>query len=133
MNQKKDSRGNVRYLWVLVGAYLLYLAYQQAQYLYRWVMGERGIETGNPIVSGVSGAIFAAVGVWVIWREWAAWKYAEAHKDDPETWSDDAQASENPPQLPDETSESDEESEGAEESEENEESDKDDERSGETS
>ena len=125
MDKKKDNRGNVRYLWVLVGAYLLYLAYQQAQLLYRWVMGERGAETGNPWLSGVSGVIFAAVGVWVIWREWAAWKYAEAHKDDPETWSDEAQASENPPQLPDETSESDEESESETESGE--------ERSGETS
>ena len=98
MDKKKpsrDERGNVRYLWVLVGAYLLYLAYQQAQLLWR---GE-ATKTTEVAVCVVSGLVFAGVGAWVIFREWQAWRYAQAHKDDPETWgetSEDADASELP-------------------------------------
>ena len=90
----KDERGNVRYLWVLVGAYLLYLAYQQAQLLWR---GEATKTMAAVCV--VSGLVFVGVGAWVIFREWQAWRYAQAHKDDPETWgemSEDADASELP-------------------------------------
>ncbi len=93
MDKKKpsrDERGNVRYLWVLVGAYLLYLAYQQAQLLWR---GEAAGATESAILI-VSGLVFAGVGAWVIFREWQAWRYAQAHKDDPETWGDNADASE---------------------------------------
>ena len=90
----KDERGNVRYLWVLVGAYLLYLAWQQLQLLLR---GE-AVNTGDMVLCVVSGAVFAAVGAWVIYREWRAWQYAQAHKDDPETWGD---ASEKNPAYPD--------------------------------
>ena len=80
----KDERGNVRYLWVLVGAYLLYLAWQQLQL---FLQGEV-TKTLDILVCGVSGAVFAAVGAWVIYREWRAWQYAQAHKDDPETWGE---------------------------------------------
>ena len=93
MDKKKpsrDERGNVRYLWVLVGAYLLYLAYQQAQLLWR---GE-ATKTTDVAICVVSGLVFAGVGAWVIFREWQAWRYAQAHKDDPETWGDNADASE---------------------------------------
>ena len=86
MDKKKpsrDERGNVRYLWVLVGAYLLYLAYQQAQLLWR---GEATKTMAAVCV--VSGLVFAGVGAWVIFREWQAWRYAQAHKDDPETWGE---------------------------------------------
>ena len=79
----KDERGNVRYLWVLVGAYLLYLAYQQAQLLWR---GEATKTMAAVCV--VSGLVFVGVGAWVIFREWQAWRYAQAHKDDPETWGE---------------------------------------------
>ena len=91
----KDERGNVRYLWVLVGAYLLYLAWQQAQLLLR---GE-AVKTGDMILCVVSGAVFAAVGAWVIYREWRAWQYAQAHKDDPETWGDASEAYPDAPEL----------------------------------
>ena len=73
-----SERGNVRYLWVLVGGYLLYLAYQQGRLLYEG--------TDQPVICIVSGVLFAAVGAAVLWREWQAWRYAQAHKDDPETW-----------------------------------------------
>lgn len=102
MDKKKpsrDERGNVRYLWVLVGAYLLYLAYQQAQLLWR---GEAA-KTTDVAVCVVSGLVFAGVGAWVIFREWRAWRYAQAHKDDPETWGEASDA-ETPDELP-ETSE----------------------------
>ena len=91
----KDERGNVRYLWVLVGAYLLYLAWQQAQLLLR---GE-AVKTGDMILCVVSGAIFAAVGAWVIYREWRAWQYAQAHKNDPETWGEASEAYPDAPEL----------------------------------
>lgn len=91
----KDERGNVRYLWVLVGAYLLYLAWQQLQLLLR---GE-AVNTGDMILGVVSGAVFAAVGAWVIYREWRAWQYAQAHKDDPETWGDASEAYPDAPEL----------------------------------
>ena len=105
----KDERGNVRYLWVLVGAYLLYLAWQQAQLLLR---GE-AVKTGDMILCVVSGAVFAAVGAWVIYREWQAWQYAQAHKDDPETWRD---ASEAYPDAPESAEPDTDEAEGAGES-----------------
>ena len=97
----KDERGNVRYLWVLVGAYLLYLAWQQAQLLLR---GE-AVKTGDMILCVVSGAVFAAVGAWVIYREWRAWQYAQAHKDDPETWGDASEAYPDAPELDESESE----------------------------
>lgn len=92
MDKKKPSneRGNVRYLWVLVGAYLLYLAYQQTQLLLR---GEV-TKTGDVAICVVSGAAFAGVGAWVIRREWRAWRDAQTHKDDPETSSELAEADE---------------------------------------
>lgn len=80
----KEGRGNVRYLWVLVGAYLLYLAWNQLQL---FLQGEV-TKTGDILICVVSGVVFAAVGAWVIYREWRAWRYAQAHKDDPETWGE---------------------------------------------
>ena len=91
--ERKETveRGNVRYLWVLVGAYLLYLAYGQVQYLLNG-------DTRYPIVSIVSAAVFAGTGGLVLWREWKAYQYARAHKDDPETWNLDAPESAEPPE-----------------------------------
>jgi ABC-type nickel/cobalt efflux system permease component RcnA len=84
MDKKKpsqDGRGNVRYLWVLVGGYLLYLAYQQMLLL---LEGEASKPT-DAAICVVSAIVFALAGAWVIYREWEAWRYAQAHKDDPQT------------------------------------------------
>ena len=64
----------MRPLWTLAGAYLLYLAYQQARLLL-----QGGAETsGEGVLFAVSAVVFAAVGAWVLWREW---KYAHAPDD----------------------------------------------------
>lgn len=67
-----------RPLWILAGAYLLYLAFEQSRLLLR---GEAGTRV-DAVVCVVSAAVFAAMGAWVLWREW---KYAHAPDDSGET------------------------------------------------
>ena len=71
----------MRPLWTLAGAYLLYLAYQQA----RLLLDGRTETRGEAVLCIVSGAVFAAVGAWVLWREW---KYAHAPDDSGEVADD---------------------------------------------
>ena len=80
MEQEKRPRGNVNYVWVLAGGYLVYLAFQLLRGVFKG-------ETDYPAVGIIGGAAFAAFGGWLLWREWKTYKYAMAHKDDPETWS----------------------------------------------
>ncbi len=77
--QKKTGR--VNYIWVLAGGYLWYLA---AKLLGR-------LRTTDSLVLNLAGAaVFLAAGGWLFWREWSAYQYGLAHKDDPATWSDEA-------------------------------------------
>ena len=76
-----QERGNVRYLWIMVGAYLAYLGYQQFQLL---IQGE----STHPVIGVIAGIVFIAVGGMVLWREWDAWRWSQAHKDDPEDGAD---------------------------------------------
>ena len=76
------QRGWVNYFRVLAGGYLLYLAYRLM----------RGIWDGTAeqaALNAVAGVVFAAAGAAVLWREWKAYQYAKAHKDDPDTWTRD--------------------------------------------
>ena len=76
------QRGWVNYFRVLAGGYLLYLAYQLM----------KGIWDGTAetvALNAAAGAVFAAAGAMVLWREWKAYQYAKAHKDDPDSWSQD--------------------------------------------
>ena len=57
-------------MWTLAGAYLLYLAFQQG----RLVAAGETETRGQVVLCIVSAAVFAAVGAWVLWREW---KYAQ--------------------------------------------------------
>ena len=69
------QRGWVNYFRVLAGGYLLYLAYRLM----------RGLWDGtaeNVLLNGAAGAV-------ILWREWKAYQYAKAHKDDPDTWTRD--------------------------------------------
>ncbi|MBQ6986487.1 MAG: hypothetical protein IJQ25_05820 [Oscillibacter sp.] len=75
----------MRPLWTLAGAYLLYLAYQQARLLLQGGAYTRG----EGVLFAVSAVLFAAVGAWVLWREW---KYAHA-PDDSEEVADTAEDS----------------------------------------
>ena len=36
-----------------------------------------------------AGKLFDVAGAMVLWREWKAYQYAKAHKDDPDSWSQD--------------------------------------------
>ena len=80
-NDSQPRRGNVRYLWILVAGYLFYLSYQL-------IAGLFSGGTKYPVLSVLFAAVFAVTGGVVLWREWQAYRYALAHKDDPETWSD---------------------------------------------
>ena len=74
------QRGWVNYFRVLAGGYLLYLAYRLM----------RGIWDGTAeqvALNAAAGVVFAAAGAVVLWREWKAYQYAKAHKDDPDTWT----------------------------------------------
>ena len=89
MAQHDDNkqRGWVNYFRVLAGGYLLYLAYRLM----------RGIWDGTAeqvALNAVAGVLFAAAGAVVLWREWKAYQYAKAHKDDalPENTDTDADA-----------------------------------------
>ena len=68
----------MRPLRTLAGAYLLYLAYQQARL---FLQGETETHA-QAVICVVSGVVFVAAGVWVLWREW---KYAKASGEEPET------------------------------------------------
>lgn len=81
----KQQTGRVNYVWVLAGGYLLYLAFQLVRGV---VIGD----TSLPVVAVLSAAAFAAVGTFLLWREWQAYRFAQAHKDDPSTWNDDLAA-----------------------------------------
>lgn len=85
MVQEKKPRGNVNYVWVLAGGYLVYLAFQLLAGVFKG-------ETDYPAVGILGGAAFAAFGGWLLWREWKTYKFAMDHKDDPETWSDETEA-----------------------------------------
>ena len=76
----------MRPLRTLAGAYLLYLACQQGRLFLRGEANTRG----EAVVCIVSGAVFAAVGVWVLWREW---KYAHAPDDSREVSDDSGKGS----------------------------------------
>ena len=82
MEQEKKPRGNVNYVWVLAGGYLVYLAFQLLRGVFKG-------ETDYPVVGILGGAAFAAFGGWLLWREWSAYQYGAKHKDDPSTWSDE--------------------------------------------
>lgn len=76
------QRGYVNYFRVLAGAYLVYLAYQLLKEIWK------GTAEMVPL-NAIAGAAFAAAGALILRREWRAYQYAKAHKDDPDTWSED--------------------------------------------
>ena len=85
--QNEQQRGNVNYVWVLAGAYLIYLGGRLLYGLYR--DGGDGL---SPWIAVPAALVFAAAGIFLLRREWMAYKYALAHKDDPATWNDELAA-----------------------------------------
>ena len=88
--EKKQS-GKVNYIWVLAGGYLLYLAFKLLVNI---------PDAPNLLVNIGGGGVFLAVGGWLLWHEWRAYQYGLAHKDDPETWSDELEESEEEGEAP---------------------------------
>lgn len=84
---EKKQTGRVNYVWVLAGGYLIYLAVQ--------LLG--GVWTGKsdtPAIGIAGGLAFLIIGGLVILREWRAYQYGKAHIDDPSTWSDEPEETE---------------------------------------
>ena len=77
---EKKRRGSVNYIWVLAACYLLYVAVQLGRRLFSG-------ETDNPALNIGGLVVFTVAGVFLLWREWQAYRYSLAHKDDPDTWN----------------------------------------------
>lgn len=94
----KKPRGSVNYIWVLGGCYLLYTAVQLGRRLFSGQTDSPALNIGGLVVFGVAGTL-------MLWREWRAYRYGLAHKDDPETWSlDDDEEGNDESALPEEAS-----------------------------
>lgn len=76
----KKRRGSVNYIWVLGGCYLLYVAVQLGRRLFSGQTDSPALNLGGLVVFGAAGAL-------MLWREWRAYRYGLAHKDDPDTWT----------------------------------------------
>lgn len=66
MDNRKRYGGKMRPLLALAGGYLLYLAFRQVELVFRGEAETRG----QAVICVASAVLFAAVGVWVLWREW---------------------------------------------------------------
>ena len=89
MNNERKQTGRANYVRGLAAIYLLFLAYRML----------RDVSQGNtdmPLVSGAAAVVFAAVGAALLYGEWKAYRFAQQHKDDPETWSDEPSEPEEP-------------------------------------
>lgn len=74
--EKQPQRDQVNYILVMGGGYVLYMA---ANLFIRLFNGE----AENPAVNLFGGGFFALAGIWLIWREWKVYRYAQKHKDAP--------------------------------------------------
>jgi len=82
MKNDKKQTGRVNYIWVLAGGYLIYLAIK----IFKIVLAG---ESDVPPFGFVGGIVYAVIGALLLLREWKAYRFALAHKDDPSTWSDE--------------------------------------------
>ena len=82
--QKQEQTGQVNFVWALAGGYLIYLGGKLLYSLYR-----DGADSTPILVVIPAAAVFIGVGFWLLRREWKAYQFGAAHKDDPSTWNDD--------------------------------------------
>lgn len=85
--EKWPQRDQVNYILVLGGGYVLYTA---ANLFLRLFNGE----AENPALNLFGGGFFALAGLWLIWREWKVYRYAQKHQNDPETLPEESEAEE---------------------------------------
>ena len=82
--QKQEQTGQVNFVWALAGGYLIYLGGKLLYGLYR-----DGADSTPILVVIPAAAVFIGVGCWLLRREWKAYQFGAAHKDDPSPWNDD--------------------------------------------
>lgn len=82
MKKQKQQTGQVNYIWVLAGGYLIYLAFKIGREIY-------GGNASNPVIGAAGAVAFAGVGAALLIREWRAYQYGLKHIDDPTSWSDE--------------------------------------------
>lgn len=81
MENKNKQTGRVNIVRALAAIYLLFLVFRMLRNV---VNGE----TDMVAVSIVAALVFAAVGGYLAYCEWKAYRFGLEHKDDPETWND---------------------------------------------
>ena len=96
-NENKAQSGRVNFVWALAGGYLIYLGGELLYGLYA-----EGMDTSAPWIVIPAAVGFIAVGILLLRREWRAYKYAAAHKDDPATWNDELAQEASKVDLPEE-------------------------------
>lgn len=82
MENNQKQTGKVNIVRALAAIYLLFLAF-------RMLRTVANGQTDMVAVSVVAALIFAAVGGYLAYCEWKAYRFGLEHKDDPETWNDD--------------------------------------------
>ena len=83
--QKQEQTGQVNFVWALAGGYLIYLGGKLLYSLYRDGTGSSPVLVVIP-----AAAVFIGVGFWLLRREWKAYQFGAAHKDDCLLYTSDA-------------------------------------------
>ncbi len=79
--QKQEQTGQVNFVWALAGGYLIYLG---GKLLYLAACTETEPTATTPVLVVIpAAAVFIGVGFWLLRREWKAYQFGAAHKDDP--------------------------------------------------
>ncbi len=79
-NNQQKQRGSVNYAWVLAGGYLIFTAVK----IFKIILAG---QSDAPLFGTIGGIVFVLVGAFLLLREWKAYRYGQAHIDDPTTWS----------------------------------------------
>lgn len=79
-NDQNKQRGSVNYAWVLAGGYLIFTAIK----IFKIIIAG---QSDAPVVGTIGGILFVLVGAFLLLREWKAYRYGQAHIDDPTSWS----------------------------------------------
>jgi hypothetical protein len=79
-NDQNKQRGSVNYAWVLAGGYLIFTAIK----IFKIIIAG---QSDAPVAGTIGGIVFVLVGAFLLLREWKAYRYGQAHIDDPTSWS----------------------------------------------
>ena len=79
-NDQNKQRGSVNYAWVLAGGYLIFTAIK----IFKIIIAG---QSDAPVAGTIGGIVFVLVGAFLLLREWKAYRYGQAHIDDPTSWN----------------------------------------------